>query len=234
MVERFFIEKIPALLYAKDDGIASRSKGAVLMYHGSSASKDIHEKELSSIADAGLIAIGIDSVWHGERKNPELDKLFSHDNPEMLHNMLRAVNETALELPILTKFLHDEFGIPDRKIGILGISMGAFIVYKAISVCPGIRCAVAILGTPKHLPYHIQSYLKSFARTNLLSINASKDQYISSQETRHLHSILKARYKTYNERFLYKEYKRSGHFMLSQDWRNCWNAAIGFLCKNLY
>jgi len=202
------------------------------MYHGSSASKESHAKELSSLAEAGFMAIGVDNVGHGERKYSNFEELFSHDNPNMIENMLKAVDETAIELPLIIKFLTSEFGIGNKSIGILGISMGALIVYKAISIA-NIKCAIPILGTPKYCPYESKDYLKAYAKTCMLSLNAAKDQYISNDETRHLHSILKKRYKTYKERFLYKEYPYSNHFMLPEDWNNCWNRSISFLYKKL-
>lgn len=232
MIEKFRIGSIPAVLYACDDGLKAKKKQAVIMYHGSSASKDTHAKELSSLADAGFMAIGVDNIGHGERKYPDFEELFSHDNPDMIKNMLKAVDETAVELPLIVKFLNSEFGIANKNIGILGISMGALIVYKAISIAH-IKCAVPILGTPKYCPYETKNYLKSYARTCLLSLNASKDQYISNKETVHLHSILKKRYKTYKERFLYKEYSDSNHFMLPGDWKDCWQTSLYFFQKKL-
>ncbi|OGV19608.1 MAG: hypothetical protein A2X47_00580 [Lentisphaerae bacterium GWF2_38_69] len=233
LIKKLRIEEIPALLYAKESVLRGKTKGAVIMYHGSSASKEIHEKELKSIAEAGLLAIGIDCVWHGERLNPDLENLFNHNNPDMFKNMLKAVNATALELPVLTDFLNKNLGVQNRRIGILGISMGAFIVYKALSIYPKIKCSAAILGTPKYCLYESGNYLKSFSKHNLLSVNAGKDQYISNKETRHLHSILKKRYESYADRFLYKEYKLSDHFMLPDDWNDCWHCSLDFLKKNL-
>ncbi|MEI6056587.1 MAG: dienelactone hydrolase family protein [Lentisphaerota bacterium] len=233
IIEKFRIGSIPAVLYACDDLNKAKLKQAVIMYHGSSSSKEIHAKELSSLADAGFMAIGIDNVGHGERKYPNFEDLFSHDSPNMIENMLKAVNETALELPSIVEFLDKKFGLQDKSIGILGISMGALIVYKALSIAKSIRCAVAILGTPKFCAYETKDYLKSYAKTCLISLNASKDQYISNKETIRLHSMLKKRYRTYKERFLYKEYPDSGHFMLPEDWESCWQTSISFLQKNL-
>lgn len=233
MIEKFQIGSIPAILYARNDLFNAKNRRAVIMYHGSSASKETHGKELSSLADAGFMAIGIDNAGHGERKYPNFEELFSHDNLDMIENMLKAVDETALELPTVVKFLSSKFGIPSKKIGILGISMGALIVYKALSKA-NIKCAVPILGTPKYCPYEADEYLKSYAKTCMLSLNAAKDQYISNKETIHLHSILKKRYKTYKERFLYKEYSDSNHFMLPADWDDCWSKSICFLREKLF
>ncbi len=233
MIEKFHIGSIPAVLFAREDVFEAKQKRAVILYHGSSASKETHEKELLSLADSGFLAIGIDNVGHGERKYSSSERLFSDDNPDMVENMLKAVDETALEIPSIVKFLGSELGMTGKNIGITGISMGALIVYKAISIESNIGCAVPILGTPKYCSYETKDYLKSFARISMLSLNAAKDQYISNEETKHLHSILKNRYKTYAERFFYKEYPESDHFMLPHDWDDCWQRTISFFHKKL-
>ena len=65
MIEKFHIGSIPAVLFAREDVFEAKQKRAVILYHGSSASKETHEKELLSLADSGFLAIGIDNVGHG-------------------------------------------------------------------------------------------------------------------------------------------------------------------------
>ena len=66
MIEKFHIGSIPAVLFAREDVFEAKQKRAVILYHGSSASKETHEKELLSLADSGFLAIGIDNVGHDE------------------------------------------------------------------------------------------------------------------------------------------------------------------------
>ena len=91
--------------------------------------------------------------------------------------MLQLAYETAAEVPALV----DELGMP---VAIVGVSMGAFVVYRALRLDPRIRAAIAILGEPESddpLP---------FSGVALLSITAGSDRNVPPAAARALHQRL--------------------------------------------
>ncbi|QSQ26010.1 hypothetical protein JY651_14245 [Pyxidicoccus parkwayensis] len=71
-------------------------KGAVLLFHGLGASKEVHTAELSAFASRGLYAVGVDAVGHGARRYPDFDTRFSFEDPRRRHEeFLTVVRESA-------------------------------------------------------------------------------------------------------------------------------------------
>jgi alpha-beta hydrolase superfamily lysophospholipase len=60
----FNIATAPALALFDGSSEQSGKCGTILFYHGFGASKERHIDELRLLADAGFLAIGIDSVGH--------------------------------------------------------------------------------------------------------------------------------------------------------------------------
>lgn len=169
------MQKQPRLIVEPPSGTAPRA--AVLLFHGFGVDKSVHRPELEKIAAAGFLAIGIDAAGHGERRLPDLDARIAAPRAEAKETMLDLANETAAEVPALI----DELGMP---VAIAGISMGAFVVYRAVPLDPRIRVAVAILGEPA------SDDPEPFRGVALLSITAAEDTNVPPAAARALHQRL--------------------------------------------
>lgn len=165
----------PLLAVEPPDGASPRA--AVLLFHGFGADKSVHRPELERIAAAGFRAIGVDAAGHGERRLPDLDARIAAPREEAMQTMLDLAMETAAEVPALV----DGLAMP---VAIVGISMGAFLVYHLLPLEPRIRVAVAILGEPPSddpAPY---------AGVALLSITGGNDVNVPPAAARALHERL--------------------------------------------
>jgi len=229
------ISNIPILLAYKDNIKKSSSKGCVLFYHGLGAAKDKQLKELNSIADNGFLAIGIDNVGHGEREYCDFEERFSDKNPDKIKNIYNAVKETALEINQLINGLTKKKYLINNKLGIVGISMGAFISYEVPLHTDKIKTIVAILGSPiwKNLPDNSDLKLKKYSSLSLLSQNAGKDIWVPAVGSKEFHDKLKEEYNDYAKSFKYVEYPESGHFMEENDWNECWSETLKWLDKKI-
>lgn len=165
---------------------------AVLWFHGLGVSKETHEKELRQLAGAGFVAVGVDAAGHGDRSVPALrDRIERASQEEALRLMLPLVELTARDIPAVVRFLTEQGIADERRIALAGISMGAFVVYRAVTIVQGIRAAVALLGSPEW-PEGISpdSHPEAFRQTAVLSITAERDVNVPPQPARRFHATL--------------------------------------------
>jgi uncharacterized protein len=183
------LASVPALV-ATAPG-RTQSLPLVFWFHGLGANAATHEPELAALADAGFLAVGVDAVGHGRRRFPDLDQRTAGAQSQALDTAIHCANETALEIPAIIRELADEGLVDSSRIAAVGISMGAYLLYRALVVGPGIRTAVALLGSPEwpH-PDSPHVHLDAFRRTALLSIVAERDVNVPPAATRRLHERL--------------------------------------------
>lgn len=233
--EHAVLAGVPALLVARTDFRSAAERGCSVVLHGLGASKDAQLKELEALAGQGFLAVGVDNVGHGERRYPDFDRRLSQDNPEFSENFLRAVLETARETPRLLDALLKEGLAREDRIGALGISMGAFIAYTAVTLEPRLRAVVALVGSPEwplDLPASPHRQLARFDRVRLLSQTAGRDVVVPSRYARAFHGRLREMYGDYDARFVYTEYPDSDH-LLEADWDRLWERTLRWFQKHL-
>jgi hypothetical protein len=208
---------------------ASPPLPAVLWFHGLSVDKETHRKELERIAGAGFLAVGVDAAGHGERRLPDLDARIDVSREETIRFMLGLVEETAREVPGIVRALVDE-GLADaERVALVGISMGGYVVYRALLEEPPVRAAVAILGSPEwprpDSPHH---GLEAFRRVALLSITAENDDNVPPGPARELHRRLGE-----SERARYVELPGAVHLMGEEDWERTMEEMLRWLALHI-
>lgn len=209
-------------------------RAGVLLYHGLHSSKEAQEKEMWSLAEAGFLAVGIDAVGHGER---QADRRW--EQPEVRFGCVR---ETALEAPELIAHLRAQF--PQlQSLGAVGVSLGGFTLFSTLVEHPGLLNAASILlgsphwiglfeGSPlwQHSPHHWPDH---FYPTPLLVQNAGQDEHVQTRHAREFCQHLQPYYRQAPERLSYREYARSGHFMLPDDWELAWEQTLRWFDRYL-
>ena len=202
----------------------------VLWFHGLGVAKETHEKELRQLAKAGFLAVGVDAAGHGERTLPSLkERVDRATQNEALRLMLPLVELTARDVPaIVQRLAHD--GLADeRRIALAGISMGAFVVYRAITIVQGIRAAVALLGSPEW-PEGISPHWHAdrFRETALLSITAERDTNVPPAAARRFHEQLRHDPEL-SAPVQYLEVPGAGHLMDERQWTLAFGEAVAWL-----
>lgn len=218
------LSSAPASLVYKGTPDRGVSRGTILFYHGLRACKETNIKELRSLAEHGFLAVGIDSVGHGERAFPDIDHEISHyGSGEDV--FLKMVGKTTEEIPeIIDALIAKGLADPD-KIGITGISMGGYITFGSVLVDKRIKVAAPVLGSPVWTdfgdgsPHH---YPDKFFPVALLAQNAGKDDSVPAHFAREFYDRLKPFYEGTPDKLCYYEFPESNHFMLEEDWNNLW------------
>ena len=134
----------------------------VLVFHGFTSSSLRQEERtgiLSKLYNSGFCVVAVDAVKHGARAGAEEFLLLeSQKQEEMLFDI---VVESAMEMEEILKFIKKS-GIGDgKRIGITGISMGGFIVFKTAELTDEVRYLVPMVSSP---------YFEEFAKYALKKI----------------------------------------------------------------
>jgi len=225
----------PALLTFRRSG--TRFRGTVLVYHGLGASKEVQRKECEALAEAGLLAVAIDAVGHGERRFPDFDARMA--SGQSFHYMLEMVARSSDELPAIVDGLEALLGARAGRFGITGISMGGYIAFAAPSREPRLQAIVPVLGSPDwrlgawpEEPLLARSPTlapQDFAPRALLALNAGRDRRVPPLAARRFVEELRAHYRDTPGRLGYFEYPESEHMMREQDWNDLWSRVVRWM-----
>lgn len=205
----------------------------VLWFHGFGVDKDTHRKELQQLAEAGFLAVGVDAAGHGARRLPDLDARQAAPHPQALRTMIELASQTADEVSGVVRALVDEGLADGARVGAAGVSMGGYVVYRAVLVAPVIRAAVAILGSPEwpegDSPHR---HLDGFRRTALLSVTAQRDENVPPAAARELHRRL-GEADPGSPPHRYVELPGAVHLMGEEDWNQAMGEALRWLALYL-
>jgi dienelactone hydrolase len=210
----------PALLISAGDPRRAAARGAVLLYHGLGASKEAHLDTLEALARAGLLAVGLDSLWHGDRRAPDYEERFAP--PRADASFFEAVLRTVDEVPsVVEALLARGLAYPDR-LGVAGISMGGHIAYGALLRDRRLTAAAAVIASPVwRAPAEAQSPHQEperFFPTALLTITAARDDVVPPHAARRLFERLQPLYGEAPQRLAFEEVPAVGHMMPLPQW----------------
>ena len=201
----------------------------VLWFHGFRAAAADNRGELARIAAEGFLAVGVDAVGHGARRDPELAARIAASPAGALPVMLAQADATAAELPALVRALADAgLGDPSR-VSLVGVSMGGFLAYRAATVLPALRAVVALLGSPEwsgddgpHRRPHV------FHDLALLSITAERDASVPPDAARRFHEALATAHPN-PARARHLELEGAEHLMSGEQWEAAMTAMLDWL-----
>lgn len=230
---------VPVLVMAPE-----RCKGAVLLYHGLGATKEVQRKEMAWLAEAGFAAVCVDAPHHGERDDGLLEAIEEMSDADAHPRVLNIVREAIGEIPELVDHCMREYS---NNVGVCGISLGGFIAYGAIPAEPRLKAAAPILGSPDWKPKdgepsdELRQLLEQsparfpdlFAPCALFAANAGKDIFVPPAASRAFVETLQKVYRHFPERLRYVEYSESEHFMREQDWNDLWRQIIDWFDRFL-
>ena len=189
-------------------------QGTILYYHGLSATKEANTNEYEVLTEAGFLVVGIDNAGHGERRLADFDRRFHADNPDVEHDFLSLVRESALETPkIVDALLAQNLAVRGR-LGIAGWSMGGYITYRALLEEKRFNAAAVIVGSPEWLlPWDDSPHRhpdKIFP-TALLSQVGVRDEVVPAQAAKGFHKALQPYYASKPGRLRYIRYSHMQH-----------------------
>jgi dienelactone hydrolase len=147
--------------------------------------------------------------------------------------MLELAEATAREIPAILGGIAAR-GLGDcGRAGLAGVSMGAFVVYRALQTVP-VRAAVAALGSPEWpgagSPHRAPR--STFRDVALLSITAERDESVPPHAARDLHRRLAADGAAATRQG-YLELPGASHLVDARGWETIISAAVAWLASAL-
>lgn len=231
------INNAPVLMFFKGTTQEASQNGTVFFFHGLMANKEVNEKELKSIADKGFLAIGIDIIGHGERSDDKFcEENINKDDPVWKIHFYNAIYKTALELPNIINGLHFMNITKGDKIGVCGISMGAYICYAACVKEPRIKAVSALLGSPVFEDDEEDSphlFIDKFKDKAILSQTGMEDKVVPCGQAKEFHELLKQKFPENADNFEYIEYPNEGHTFSEHKWEQLWNINLAWFESRL-
>jgi len=205
----------PALMRYRVSAEAAMERGTVLFYHGFGGTKERSDSYLTALAEAGLLAVGLDAVGHGERRYPDFDVIFNDERWDTEYeatetDFLQLIDDTAAD-----DLIDRGLARPDR-VGVGGRSLGGNVAYAAVLADPRVRAAASVVGSPEwtlpraHSPHH---HPDRFFPAAVLSQAAELDEYVPAGPIRDFHATLSPWYGGEPDKISYIEYPGVGHFL---------------------
>lgn len=145
MIERRILKGIPVLA-----GFDARPEPSplVILAHGFKGSKEDWRERIPDLVARGWYAIALDNRSHGDRNGPDFSaRAFSAGKWSILA-IRQLIRETADDIRVVLDQILLRPEIDRKRIGLAGVSMGAFASLKAIVIDRRVRAAVSILGSP--------------------------------------------------------------------------------------
>lgn len=222
---------VPVLI-AEPSAASGEPVPVVFWHHGFRADALAHAAELERCAAAGFLAIGVDAVAHGARGDAALPRRIADSPAGAMPVMLDIVRETLRELPLLLDALAMEFPIDRARVSMVGISMGAFLAYRAIVAGPPVRSVVALLGSPEwphaESPHHS---LHAFQGVAVCSITAERDVSVPPAPVERLHHTLQQVFPT-SARHRHHQLRGAGHLTSADEWAEAMRETLDWLKRH--
>jgi dienelactone hydrolase len=231
---------VPALLVSDGPPAEAARRGAVLVLHGLGGHKGIQEPELHVLARAGLLAVGLDCVGHGDRAWPDLQARFDAGGEVAARAFREVVGGTVAEVPAVVDALLARGWGQAGRVGLAGISLGGFVAYGAALRERRLGAVVPIIGSPDWTGAggaeaagspHLAP--ERFFPVALLSVTAARDEVVPPAAVHRLHAALGPRYAAAPERLRHLEWSGSQHLMLQEDWDATWREACAWFGRFL-
>lgn len=131
ITEKQVIDGVPVINIEPAGG---RHLSTVFYLHGFGGSKEDGRALGMLLAQSGLRAVCVDLYMHGD-----------HRDPVPFPGMFPIVQHTADDLRRLMHRFHDD---ARGQIGVVGVSMGALVVFHLAATEPMVQAAVAMVGNP--------------------------------------------------------------------------------------
>ena len=249
--EKGDIAGIPILTcFNSDDGI--QLKPLVILSHAFQSSKEFWRDKMPSLAEAGYYAVAMDNRGHGERKGPDFKSRVFEKDGFNLYEVRRLIKETADDIPVLIDHFSTHENIDAERIGMVGVSMGGFIAFRALVIDDRIRVAAPVIASPyfdekpRDVPLvnrpeinrALDDYSQKFSpacypdhfypRAILIQVGG-QDKHLDAGRVRQFYESLKSRYHQRPEKLEFIQEDSTGHEFTASMWRN----ATRWLEKNL-
>jgi hypothetical protein len=141
------VEGIPTLSCFTTDE-RTGPKPLVILSHAFQSTKEYWQDKLPALAALGYYAVALDNKSHGERNEPDFKSQVFSKHGLNLYEVRRLIKETADDIPILIDHFITHKTVDAARIGMIGVSMGGFIAFRALVIDNRISVAAPVIASP--------------------------------------------------------------------------------------
>jgi uncharacterized protein len=239
-IEERALGDIPVLV-----GYAAQSTSAPLLIlsHGFTRSKEDWRERIPQLVDRGFFVAALDNRGHGNRGRPDFLARASRQGKWDLLEIRRMILETAEDIRMVVDGLLERERIDGSRIGLAGVSMGAFASLKAAVLDARIRAVVSNIGSPywddifsdslEEFDPARRDALRNFAEENqpasfpdrffpraILFQTGGHDPHLDSARVGRFCRVLEEAYAAAPEKLDWMEFPDAGHDFLPEMWEN--------------
>jgi dienelactone hydrolase len=204
----------PALLVVDGPEGSAVDRGTVVVLHGLTGRKELHQPDAEVFARRGFLVVLPDAVGHGVRRYPDFERRFSSP-AQGERSYFDIVRRTAAELPGVISDLTSRGLARPGGLGAVGTSMGGAVLFGAMTAGCDFAAVATIVASPRwlHCEDSPHQRLERFYPTALLIQTAGVDTTVPPADVRALHAALVSRYAPAPERLRYIEYAGEEHML---------------------
>jgi len=239
-LEERMLGEIPVLV-----GFPAHSESAPLLIlsHGFTRSREDWRERIPQLADRGFFVAALDNRGHGNRGGPDFLARASRRGKWDLLEIRRMILETAEDIRMVIDGLLEGGRIDGSRIGLAGVSMGAFASLKAAVLDVRIRAVVSNIGSPywddvfsgslEESDPARRDVLRTFAENNqpasfpnrffpraVLFQTGGTDPHLDSSRVGEFCQVLGDAYAAAPEKLGWMEFPDAGHDFLPEMWDN--------------
>ncbi len=240
--EKVIIRGIPALTCVNTYERA-RPKPLAILSHAFQSSKEFWQDKMLSLARAGYYAVALDNRGHGERKGPDFKSQVFEIDGFNLYEVRRLIKETADDIPILIDHFITHENVDAERIGMIGVSMGGFVAFRALVIDNRIGVAAPVIASPylderprdvalvnrPEINRALDDYSREFSpayypghfypRAVLIQVGV-QDKHLDADRVRLFYEKLKPYYRRTPAKLMFIQEENSGHEFTASMWRN--------------
>ncbi len=145
VIEERVIQEIPVLVGFESSAVP---RPLVILSHGFTRSKEDWRESMPDLITRGYFTVALDNRGHGERTRPDFLSRANRNGKWEILAIRQMIDETAEDIRIVIDGMLRQENVDRARIGMAGISMGAFAGLKAAVLDARIRAVVSNIGSP--------------------------------------------------------------------------------------
>jgi predicted esterase len=143
--DKIRINNIPALVCYKKE---IKNAPLIIFSHGFTGNKKDFSEEMKIYAKNNFYTVSIDNKAHGERNDIQFFEYAMENEKLNILKVRELINETAKEIHEVINFFEHNDHIDIRHTAMLGVSMGGFITFRALTLEKRISTAALFISSP--------------------------------------------------------------------------------------
>lgn len=145
VIEERVIRDIPVLAGFEPSPAA---QPLIVLSHGFTRSQEDWRDRIPELAARGFFAVALDNPGHGKRNGLNFQTRANRDGKWEILAIRELIDETAGDIRTVIDEILPGGKVDEARIGLAGVSMGAFAGLKVTVIDPRVRVVVSNIGSP--------------------------------------------------------------------------------------